>query len=223
MKKVICFSLWGDNDKYTVGAVKNAKLAQQMYPEWMCRFYVGQSVPESILVQLKDQDNTEVVVMDEQGDWTGMFWRFLACSDDSVDVMLSRDTDCRITPREVAAVNEWLESDKLFHIMRDHRGHCTQIMGGMWGAKKGAVPYMEDLIKGYSKGNFWQVDQNFLRDEVYPLVVGSSFVHDEFHRFEPHARPFPVQRGPETLPEDPSIYLDYVGKSLLADDSLCWG
>ena len=49
MKKIISFSLWGDNPKYTIGAINNAKLSQSIYPDWICRFYCGKSVPEEIL------------------------------------------------------------------------------------------------------------------------------------------------------------------------------
>ena len=106
--------------------------------------------------------------------------------------------------------------------MRDHPGHSTNIMGGMWGVRYPKLKNIEDLSGGFQKGDFWQVDQHFLKDVIYPLVCEDSFVHDEYHSFDAHAKPFPTQRGPETLPEDPSVFLDYVGKSLLADDSLCW-
>ena len=36
---------------------------------------------------------------------------------------------------QVAAVNEFLESDKDIHVMRDHPAHSTYILGGTWGAK----------------------------------------------------------------------------------------
>ena len=34
MKKVISFSLWGKNPTYTIGAIKNAELASQFYPDF---------------------------------------------------------------------------------------------------------------------------------------------------------------------------------------------
>ena len=34
MNKVINFSLWGDDPFYTIGAVENAKLALDIYPDW---------------------------------------------------------------------------------------------------------------------------------------------------------------------------------------------
>lgn len=37
--------------------------------------------------------------------------------------------------REVDAVNTWLESGKLVHIMRDHPEHQDVILAGMWGLR----------------------------------------------------------------------------------------
>jgi len=39
MKKVISFSLWGDNPTYNIGAIKNAKLALDYYPDFECWFW----------------------------------------------------------------------------------------------------------------------------------------------------------------------------------------
>jgi hypothetical protein len=189
--KIIAFSLWGDNPKYTVGAIKNADIAEELFPDWTCRFYIGKSVPEDILNQLREKNNTQIVQMDEDGDWSGMFWRFHPCSEDDVDVVLSRDTDSRLTQREKDAIDEWLESDKGFHIMRDHPWHAAPILGGMWGCKKGTLTEMSSLIDSIQKGDFWQVDQIFLRDYIYPLVKDNAFVHDDF--FE--KKPFPTKRN----------------------------
>lgn len=50
---------------------------------------------------------------------------------DSVDVMISRDSDSYITDRELAAVHEWMSSDEhMFHVMRDHPYYCIEMLGG---------------------------------------------------------------------------------------------
>ena len=50
MKRVISFSLWGDNPTYTIGAIKNADLALRFYPEFECWFYIHKdSVPNNII------------------------------------------------------------------------------------------------------------------------------------------------------------------------------
>lgn len=50
IKKIIAFSLWGDNPKYTVGAIKNAKLTSEIYPGWISRFYCGQNCYHLIFI-----------------------------------------------------------------------------------------------------------------------------------------------------------------------------
>jgi hypothetical protein len=194
MKKLIVFSLWGNNPKYTIGAIRNAELAPIIYPDWICRFYVGKSTPQEIIEKLKSFNHTEVIEMDEGGDWTGMFWRFYPASEEDIDVMISRDTDSRLNIREKLAVDEWLNSGKGLHIMRDHPYHNTKILGGMWGMKKGTFPQMKSEIEKYRKGDFIQVDQNFLSQIVYPICKNNSFVHDEFFSFETHRKNFPSER-----------------------------
>ena len=191
--KVIAFSLWGDNPKYTVGAVKNASIARELFPDWVCRFYIGEDVPDYTVKSLCSLD-AECAPMKGSG-WNGMFWRFFAA--DSHDVMISRDTDSRLGQREKVAVDEWLASDKDFHIMRDHPYHKTEILGGMWGARNGILKGIKDEITNYDKKSFdnkYQVDQNFLRDVVYPKVKDNAIVHDEF--FE--GKPFPKKAKART-------------------------
>ena len=192
MKKIISFSLWGKDPKYTIGAIENAKLVNEVYQGWIGRFYCGRSVPENIISTLKDIPNTEVIIMDEDGDWTGMFWRFLACEDS--DVMISRDTDSRLNLREKLAVDEWLKSDKDFHIMRDHPYHAIEILGGMWGCRNGILNDIKEDITKYNKGNFWQVDQNFLKEKIYPKILKNSLTHDSFFKVEINTIPFPSER-----------------------------
>ena len=188
--KVISYSLWGDNPIYTTGALKNADIAKTLYPDWECWYYTGGSCPTNVIELLETKDNVRIIPMSEEGDWTGMFWRFLPACNDNVSVMISRDTDSRLSEREKLAVDQWLASDKQFHIMRDHPYHNTVILGGMWGCKYPLLSDMDKLIDAYQKGNFWQVDQNFLREIVYNKVKHTCMVHDEF--FE--KQPFPTKR-----------------------------
>ncbi len=188
MKKIISFSLWGNNPKYTVGCVKNLKLSKIIYPDWTCRVYAAKDVPEDIIKQIQSFNNTELVLMEEPPSWDGMFWRFYAVED--ADVFISRDADSRLNLREKAAVDEWLSSDKMFHIMRDHPYHNFPILGGMWGCKAPLLKNIRQMVAEYKKGGYWQVDQDFLREKVYSSVRDIALVHDEF--FEKKA--FPTKR-----------------------------
>ena len=204
LKKIISFCLWGDNPKYTIGAIKNAELTNIIYPGWISRFYCSKSVPYSIIDKLKSIDNTQIV-MTLNDDWTCMFDRFLPASEDDVEVMLSRDCDSRLNMREKCAVDEWLKSDKSFHIMRDHPWHGTEILGGMWGVKYPKLKNMKQLIDDYHKGDFWQVDQNFLKEKIYPLIENDRVVHDEFFQ----KIKFPTKR----------VGLQFVGESFDENDN----
>ncbi len=179
MNKIIAFSLWGDDPKYTIGAIRNVEIAKELFPDWICRIYYGDDVPEDIINRLINLGAAVVCV--GGGGWNGSFWRFDAADGD--EIMISRDTDSRLGQREKAAIDEWLSSDKDFHIMRDHPYHATEIMAGMWGSRNGVLKGIKDMIANYDKANYdniYQVDQNFLREVVYPLVKNNSLVHDEF-------------------------------------------
>lgn len=188
MTKVISFCLWGDDPKYTVGAVRNAERAKMFYSGWDVWIYFADCVPEDILQQLSDLD-CHMIPMGE-GNWKAMFWRFLPAANPNITV-ISRDTDSRLGMREKYAVDEWLASDKDFHIMRDHPYHTTEILGGMWGARNGIVKDIDQWISEYEKGDFYQVDQNFLREIVYPKIKDNCIVHDPFF----DKKPFPGPNG----------------------------
>jgi len=209
MKKIISFSLWGDDPKYCIGAIKNAKLTNQIYPGWTSRFYCGKSVPSNIIEQLIEIQNCEVLIVDELGNWSGMFWRFLAASDSDVDVMISRDCDSRLNLREKSAVDQWMKSSKEFHIMRDHPWHTALILGGMWGVKYPKLNNMITLVDKYSKGDFWQVDQNFLKEIIYPIIQNDCMIHDEFFITNSNRLPFPSNR----------IGQEFVGESFDENDN----
>ena len=190
--KLITFSLWGQDPKYLVGALKNAKLAKEIYPDWVCRFYVGQSVPNPVIYQLEEMDNVQVVQRPEFGDWRGMYWRFEAASESALEAMISRDTDSRLNKREKAAVEAWLSSDKGFHIMRDHPQHGFPVLGGMWGIKGGVLPEMTALIDGFAQQNTYGTDYKFFAEAVLPILDESTImIHDELF----DKVPFPTERN----------------------------
>jgi len=207
MKNVIAFSLWGDKPMYWIGAIKNIELAKKYYPGWICRFYIDKNSRHDLIDTIKG-DNVEVVLVDPTGSnenhyyHHGMFWRFNASVDEDVDVFLSRDCDSRISEREASAVNEWLSSDKDFHIMRDHPYHAVPILGGMWGCRRGIMREIGLIDKinqwcsngrsSYSAG----IDQDFLREIVYPLIKDRAMEHSDFNlNYGGEIRNFPYIRN----------------------------
>ena len=190
MKKVISFSLWGNNPKYTIGAIKNANLAPIVYPNWICRFYVSNDVPNDIVREL--EKTSEVIKLNSIGNWKLTVERFKAIDED-VECVLFRDTDSRLNNREKAAVDEWLKSNKTLHIMKDHPYHGGfPILAGMWGLKKkGFNLNMSKMLSIYSNTEQYHYDQIFLNDYIWKYYSDDYIIHDEFF----NKKPFPTARN----------------------------
>ena len=186
MKKLITFSLWGNDPLYVEGAFLNAKLAEEIYPEWICRYYIaGKNTTQSVIQKIKTCPNTEVVIIDEKGGTNFSMNRFTACDDSDVECFISRNTDSRLSYREKEAVDEWLKSDKGFHIMRDHPNHVCALMPGMWGMKCGRIKGMKKKIDRFVSGGYIEdkkgSDKAFLWGLVWPLAMEDNVTHDSYY------------------------------------------
>ena len=176
--KIISFALWGDNKFYTYGAVENVILAKELFPDWICRFYIGRGVQNNVIEFLKSQKNVQIIMRDEPYNLSHMMWRFEPLFEKDVDVMVSRDVDSRLSKKEQIIVNEWLKSDKDFHIIRDSKGHKKSIHGGLFGARNGICLQLKKEFDKFPRINQYSNDQKFLWDIVYPLVKNKSYVSD---------------------------------------------
>ena len=87
----------------------------------------------------------------------GKIWRFLPLGDPTVSMFAVRDSDGRLSLREKAAVEEWINSSLPFHAMRDHPVHSSPILAGLWGGNndiighKVAQSLMQPTVKEISK------------------------------------------------------------------------
>jgi len=205
--------------KFFEGILENYRLIQKMYgSSWTVRVYYqvdykgGQN--STVMKQLCDltcsESNLDLCDASENprlGNATILYpllWRFLPVLDVNVDLFLSRDLDSRISVREVAAVHEFIQSDYLMHVMRDHPAHAAYMMGGTWGAKvnqmrnrfldafkklfKDAIAYV-----AREEGGGW--DQIALVRYIWPWSKKVALSHDSYtcHKFA-RTSPFPTQR-----------------------------
>lgn len=183
-RNLISFSLWGSAARYLDGAISNARLAPHLYPEWRCRFHVDETVPPRVLAELIDHGAGVVVMPNQRRLYEGLFWRFLVANDASVERYLVRDADSVIGLRERLAVEEWIESGRHFHVMRDWWSHSDPVLAGLWGGVAGALPplpplfdaYLEDPVKNAN------CDQKFLKEVVWPFARTSVLAHDRYYR-----------------------------------------
>ena len=91
-KKLITYSLYGDNPKYCKGAVKNAQLVSKVFPGWQARYYTDMgTVPEHYLRALRTAGADIYPVDMARFGNQSMFWRFWAAADADVERFISRD------------------------------------------------------------------------------------------------------------------------------------
>ena len=191
----VSFSLWGDKPIYNVGILKNVELVKQFYPSWKMVVFYDNSVPKETISKLQENEVRTIPIFDNS--LYGMFWRFFALDLEDCEYAIFRDADSRISLRESLAVNEWIESGKSLHVMRDHPYHRIpagtnqlSILGGMWGIKKFVLPIPKMIVEfNKSKEHVYGNDQSFLK-MIYNFLQNDRFTHDEF--FE--NKPFPIKR-----------------------------
>jgi hypothetical protein len=177
MNKIISISVWGNSPRYCIGAIRNAEIAQKILPDWTCRIFVDTTVPIKYINQLHNMKNVEIAEVDDEGVF-GAFWRFYSMFESEDNITISRDSDSRISPREVQAINEWLTSDKKFSIIRDHERHYDwPILAGMWGVKGKLDENVKNIMLEYSKHHFYTSDQIFLKDVVWKEAETDSMIH----------------------------------------------
>jgi hypothetical protein len=197
-QKVIAFTLFGSNPRYLRGALHNVLAARDLYPGWICRFYVDDSVDETFL-QVLEAEGAELK-RDENGqrDLRHLLTRrFQVADDPKVGRFMVRDCDSVVNPREAAAVKEWVDSGLPFHVMRDWWTHTDPILAGLWGGIAGAFPDMTGCVERFigdrPLSTNW--DQYFLRDQVWPAIRDQVMVHDRCYPAH-RALPFPTPTPP---------------------------
>lgn len=191
--KVISFALWGKNPLYTIGAIKNCQLAKELMPDWNVWIYVNNTIPITLINTLTDIGATVINMGGDSTSCLNMMWRLSPALDSSVDLFISRDADSRLTQRELNMVNQWIESDKELHLIRDHSYHMMPIMGGMFGIKRGNLMnilarevlnynngdliFDTDTLNNLKKNNMYQFDEKMLENKLFNHSESSRLVH----------------------------------------------
>lgn len=188
MKKILSFSLYGENPIYNFGCVENAKLHKKIFKDWEMRVYYNNSVPNETISELKNM-NVNLIEVNEDTNYFASLWRFRAFNDPESGYFISRDCDSRISLRDEQSVEDWIASGKKFHIIRDHPiGHGWVMNAGMWGA---IIDNNFDIllsITNYLKENNLpeekSIDQRYLKDIIYPIAKQNLFLNDTFFNYE---------------------------------------
>lgn len=165
------------------GVLRNIEFLNCFMSSWKTRVYCGKEVPSQVTARLKEL-GSEVYIQESNWHENGMFWRYMPIGEVGLEHIAFRDADSRMSKRDIAALNEWLESDFPVHIIRDHPFHQTPILGGLWGINNSKVQLKDfwELADMYSKS--YGEDQKFLANHVYPVVHKHALIFDAYFSFE---------------------------------------
>jgi hypothetical protein len=197
LRGIVAYVVYGTDERYIVGALRNAELVPSVYPDARAWFVVHPDL-ESNLAPLLRHRGALVYTMTSArlvelglSDLPLPAWAALRYIAPDVlpagewDYIVFRDTDSRLSLREQAAVREWLNSGLGFHVMRDHPQHSARILAGMFGMRREAYESMPfrmcalllDHGRYEHKNSF---DQIFLGNVVWPAVQNQTRVHDAY-------------------------------------------
>ncbi|KAK4007232.1 hypothetical protein OUZ56_012392 [Daphnia magna] len=217
-QRIIGYSIYGDLSqtdivqKYLIPFKETLKIIPVKYPGWIVRIYHNLTADDTrswdtlgMIVDLERNGHvdlcnaTDIINNRKLGDIFAMTWRWLPLLDPMVDVLMSRDSDSRIIPREEHAVYEWLDSDKIFHIMRDHPWHCRYIVGCCWGVKltRDRTAIVDTANKLFSENHqhVHDYDQKLLDRLVWPIAKTNLLAHDSYCcETIDFSQPFPTKR-----------------------------
>lgn len=215
-KRVIAFSLWGSQERYINGAIRNLLLRHDFYPDWEIWIYLDESVPQKLcdiftelgaILHKQANQTTEIkpakptkqtisttstTPTEQQTEKQKLCWRFQVADHPEVGRFLVRDIDSVFSLRERLAVEEWLHSDKWFHTIHDWWTHTDLVLAGLWGGIANVLPNVSQMVDDYQPKSLAtpNIDQWFLRDCLWSYMKQSCLMHDRLFR-QQQTRPIP--------------------------------
>lgn len=229
---VLSYSLGNGNptQRELNGMVRAATDARKFYPGWQFRIYYSSQIDvidrlQGIGSHVKLINASDLLSKQQTSHQVigPSFWNMLVASDPNVEAYVIRDVRYALSRRESSAVEEWLwQSQKPFHIMRDHPSHHPSVMAivpGLWGARKSAIPNILQLLQEFhdtgnslKNGDDLAITRSFLWEKILPLVKDNSFQHDSYYCEESGGVAFPTTRFEAVAPLDFVGGLDNMGR-----------
>ena len=189
--RVIAYSLFGSEEIYHKGMLRNLKEAREVYPGYRMVVLVDETVTPEVL---KEMESEGAIIYQLNLEIPVVVHRFLSAIDPGVEVLLIRDADSSLGAREKAAVDEWLASGKLLHVMRDHPHHSEKIMAGMRGCLGGAFEKLASRLDGFQFSGKYGEDQEFLAREIWENYSSDALLDDSHGSLSGEVRAFPTKR-----------------------------
>jgi len=176
MVKAFSFCLYGKfNKKYYYGLGENIEIIKDKLPDFKVYIIFGNDVDKDFIDKISQNSNVVLVNKDFTGDIIKSY-RFTVIDIPEVELLFSRDADSRINDRDIWCINDFINSQSLVHIIRDHRNHTFPIMGGMCGFKKGFLNYFKSFEKLINILINLNITFNYLTDQI----ILANYIYSKF-------------------------------------------
>jgi hypothetical protein len=182
MTNYISYSLYGSDEYYVQGAIKNVINNAKVMPEWVNIIYVSQFTIQKF-GNLLSEIGCKLVVVPGEDNNISTIWRFFATGLQDAEYILFRDCDSIIGQREKAFVSLWIDSNKALHIIRDHPLHKSNILAGLCGVNNSKVHNLLNAFKNSKLVDMYGIDQWFVNRELFKKYGNDSLVHDSSQSF----------------------------------------
>jgi hypothetical protein len=174
MKKIIVYSIFGQEEFYRKGLIDNLKIIDVMFPDFVTRIYADATLPADF-VRTLEGPNVEIVIKKSEYPYHGLLWRFLPLLEPEVFSVI-RDCDQRLTERDRWMYDDFHSTGRNYFVIRDLPGCKSPLMAGGWGfqgIKEGVqvVKLWDEWRKSQKLlpgGYLW--DQGFLGKKIYPKI-----------------------------------------------------
>lgn len=181
MKKVVSFCIYGSNKKYLTGLIKNLEIINEKLPDFETWIYCGKSLDHHFIETLMRYNNVNIIRTDVDGHLLKCY-RYFSIDHEDVSLMICRDANSRIIERDLWTIDQFIRSNKLAHIVRDHYWHKRRIPSGICGFRKMPCK-IKDLHDNWIKIERYTIDEDFLERVVYPLINHDVLIHSNIVGF----------------------------------------
>lgn len=180
-KRIISFTLCGNNPLYQLGAIENSRLALTYFPNWQVVVYVDKNQDESIITSLKAYGAIVIRNNEKYRDAREQlckctFWRFYPLDWSNIEYIIFRDADSRLCKKDALAVEHWIKSGKDFHLLYDHPQHTIEILAGMWGVKGNVIKNIKKQIGQY----FLKYDKVYQYNRNYDQIFLKNIIYSKY-------------------------------------------
>ena len=180
--KVISYSIFGQEQLYRVGLLKNIEIAKKLFPDWKVFIHLDVDNEKKDFLKNIRQPNTELIDLKEDDPRDGMMWRMLPMEQNHEAVII-RDVDTRLFGRDRKLVDNWMDTNFKFHLCRDNFGSYQTVLGGLWGGRYSNLQIKDNWNKWkkaeFKKGVSRLRDIDFIKKYIYPEIRTDLLVFSE--------------------------------------------